>query len=123
MLVSGVAVTDQHSGEGGQDPAVVDVGAGAAADVQQRQVFGAGDVHICQGLVGAAGRFVGVQDRRDGQQLLQVGQERVDQFLRRTPAGPGGEPGGQVQPGQRLHQGGGPPDRQVVRAGQIRAHR
>jgi len=89
VVVAGVAVTDQYAGEGGQHPTVVDVGAGPAADVHQGQIFGAGDMHVGQGVVGAAGGFIGVQYRRGGQQLLQVGQEGADQLVRGASAGAG----------------------------------
>src|SRR5664279_577381 len=123
VVVPGVAVPDQHTGEIGEDAAVVDVFATSTSDVQQRQVFGAGDVHVGQGAGGPAGGFVGVQHRGGGQQVLHVRQERRDEFFRGPAAGPGGEPGGQVQSGQRFQQRGGPSDGQVVSAGQERAHR
>ena len=122
VVVPGVAVPDQYPGEILQDAAVVDVGAAATADVQQCQVLGAGHVHIGQGTGGSTRGFVGVQHRRGGQQVLHVRQERRDQLLRGAAAGPRGEAGGQVQTGQRLQQGGGPPDGQVMPAGQQRAH-
>src|SRR5664279_2235172 len=89
VVVPGVAVPDQHTGEIGEDAAVVDVLAAPASDVHQCQIFGAGDVHVGQGAGGPAGGFVGVQDRRGGQQVLHVRQERGQQFLRGTAAGPG----------------------------------
>lgn len=55
------------------DPAVVAIFAEAAADVHQRQIFGAGDVYVGQGSLGAAGRLIGVQDRRCGQELFSGG--------------------------------------------------
>lgn len=122
MVVPGVAVADQYPGEIGQDAAVVDVGAAAAADVHQCEVLGAGHVHVGQRAGGPAGGLVGVQHRRGDQQVLQVRQERRHQLVRGAAAGPGGEPGRQMQAGQGFQQGGGPPDRQVVPAGQQGAH-
>ena len=122
VVVPGVAVPDQHTGEIGEDATVVDVVAAAAADVQQCQVLGAGHVDVGQGAGGASGGFVGVQHRRGGQQVLHVRQERRGEFLRGAAPGPGGESGCQVQTGQCFQQGGGPSDGQVVPAGQQRAH-
>jgi len=70
-MESGEAFPDEF----GEDTAVVDVFAAATADVHQREVFGAGDVHVGQGPGGPAGGFIGVQDRRGGQQVLHVRQE------------------------------------------------
>lgn len=60
VLVAGVAIPHQHTGELSQHPAGVDRGRTAVTNVHQRQVFGAGHVHVGQGTGGAAGGFVGV---------------------------------------------------------------
>ena len=57
--VAGVAVADEHAGEGGQHRTVVDRGGRAVIDVQQRQVLGSGNVYIGQGAGGAAGSLIG----------------------------------------------------------------
>jgi hypothetical protein len=123
VVVAGVAVADQDAGEVGQDPALVDVFLGAAADVHHRQISGAGDVHVGQGLVGAAGGLVGVQHRRGGQECLHVRGETAQEFVVGAAAGAAGEPGGQVQPGQRFQQRCRLTDGQVVPAGQQYTHR
>lgn len=102
VFVAGVAVADQDTGESGQHSVVVDVLTAAATDMHQRQIFGAGDMHVGGCTIGAADGFVGMQQRHGGEQLFHVRQERGYQFGRGAAAGPGGETGRQVQAGQRF---------------------
>lgn len=102
VVVAGVAVADQDTGESGQHSAVVDVLTAAATDMHQRQIFGAGDIHVGQCTIGAADGFVGMQHRHGGEQLFHVRRERGNQFGRGAAAGPGPETGRQVQTGQRF---------------------
>ena len=104
----------------GQDPAVVDVGLGAAAGVHRGQPLGRGDVHVAQALVGAGGGLVDVQHPHPAQQLAHPGQERRLQQAGGAAAHTGDEPDRDPDPGQGRHQRGRPADGQVVRAGQLR---
>jgi len=118
--VAGVAVADQDPGELRQHPAGVDIFRAAPADVHQGQVLGARHMHIGQRAGSAAGGLVGVQHWRIQQQRAQMWQEGPLQPPRRAAPDPGQEPGGHIDPAQRLQQVPRPAHRQVVRAGQQR---
>ncbi len=123
MGVPGVPVAHEGAGELCEYPTGVDVLTSAPADVHQRQVLGAGHVHIRQRPGGPSGGLISVQHRGRGQQGLQVRQEGGFQQARGTSPDTGGEPGGHPDPGQDVQHVRGPPDRKVMPAGQQRRQR
>jgi L-aminopeptidase/D-esterase-like protein len=60
MDVTGVTVAHQGAGEFREYPTGVDVVTSAPADVHQRQILGAGHVHIRQRPGGPPGGLIGV---------------------------------------------------------------
>jgi hypothetical protein len=100
MLVAGIAVADQDTGEFAQHTAGVDVVASAATDVHHGQVLGAGDVHMLQPARGAASGFVSVQHRREGQRAPDMLQEPFLQFPGSAAPKTGQQPSGHIDPGQ-----------------------
>jgi hypothetical protein len=100
--VPGVAITHQDPGERRQHPAGIDGVRRAVPDMHEREVLGAGQVHIGQRAGGAGGGLVGVQQWGGGRQGSHVGHETALEPARRAAADSGQESGGDIDRGQLL---------------------
>jgi hypothetical protein len=115
--VADVAVADQDllRAQGGQDTAVVDRLGGPVSGVHQREVIGAGHVHVGGAAARAGEGLVGVHHRSGRQQFLDgVEEPAAPDQDGGPPAQARGEPGGDLHPEQFHHQDRGPVDRHVV---------